>query len=162
MGRKSRFQIEQIGFSYTVGQEHFRSQLFRSSDPIHASRRKTRVFLRDSWAKFLDRTNFWSPLHPSKHTVKPHSSSLDTSLILGWLLYCCCCCSTAAVAAAHSAAPPRPARRTRRSFQNIFACNTPKSTKSTNSIRLTIGSTHTASNLEWIGNRPFQSFQSDG
>ena len=57
--RKSRFPIgDKIGLSYTVEKELFRSQLFRLRNPIHESRRKTRVFRRDSWIGFLNRKSF--------------------------------------------------------------------------------------------------------
>ena len=54
--RKGRFPIEdQIVYSYAVEKVPFRSQLFRPSNPIRASRRESRLFQRDARIGLLDR-----------------------------------------------------------------------------------------------------------
>lgn len=76
-----------------------------------------------------------SPLHPSKHTVTLHSSSsLNTSPMVGWPLYC-------AAATAYSAAPARTRTQGTKRFLTLVSNALRKSTKKKkkNSTRLTIG-----------------------
>lgn len=63
-------------------------------------------------------------LHSSKHTVTPHSGSLNASPMVDWLLYCCC--STAAV---HSTAPPRIREPDTKHFSEDFRPQYPKEHK---------------------------------
>ena len=139
----------------------FGTQLFsiESSD--------SRIPSKTSWIGFLSIAKVFEALYPSKthgHATEQqpqHLSDIGSTSLRLLLL-----CSAAAVAAAHSAQHLlEPARGTRSRFQNTFARRTPKSTqtKITNSIQLTIGkaSRHTPTNLQWVGNRPIRSFQSN-
>ena len=56
---KGRFPIEdRIVHSYAIEKVPSRSQLFRSSSPTRASRRKSRLFQRDARIRLLDRKSF--------------------------------------------------------------------------------------------------------
>ena len=91
--RKGRFPIGgQIGHSYTVEKMPFRSQLFRSSNPIRICRRKKKKSTfsaecadRIARSKFFLSQPFLSPPHKTHdHTLQQLRCWLDC--------YCCCCC----------------------------------------------------------------------
>ena len=112
--RKGRFPIhDQIGYSYAVEKVPFRSQLFRSSNPIRASRRKGRLFQRDARIGLLDRKSFEAHRishHPRKPTITPYNSS-DAGLTALRTASAASASAAAAAAAAHSGSAWRPVLR---------------------------------------------------
>ena len=106
--RKGRFPIQdQIVHSYAVEKAPFRSQLFRSSNPIRASRRKVDFFNGTRGSDCSIEKVFQAHRifhHLRKHTITPCNSSEC------WFdCHCCCCCRCCSQRVSVAHLVPRPA-----------------------------------------------------
>ena len=178
---KSRFPIgdKKIGLSFTVEKKSLQSQLCRSSNRIHASRRKNSLStdgMRGSHFSIgfclKPPASLSTPLNTLNTQKSYHTAATQTPLrcwVDCFAVCCCrCCCSTAAVAAADSAGPPRTREQDTNKFSNFRRLQNSKEHKT-----YTFDPTSNTSNdkegiqthpVEFVVDRKpiFRYFQSDG